>query len=289
MGTLRSTSAANMAHRTTTTTPLSERTQLLSMMNYLQHVGTAEYAACTWHALFADVVQAQYSHAAQTMLWIFVKRAFIQLQVVSRTLWWFAGSYLVALNFGCVYYIILKGVTKRYDWQRNFLLLFALSLLSDLFFVQVVEVIWVEVWLPSLIRNPLAVVKQQIDACLQTFANDHEMSQLEIHDHDKQLPLLSSTSSFSTLPDENKFFSAVLAARQPSLPTSQFVLFFCKQHHNQHYYYYHNPIITTGLPTSQLTPQQQQQTSSWLLSVVAVFPLVIHSCYAALTASILLA
>ena len=184
-----------------TTTSMANPSHSLNLYRYMLSIlkFSAEdaYGACILHNLYIDLLGRH--SAAGRLFWSYVKRDFIQIQYVSRYLQYFAIVALIMLNGGAIYYIMLKGVTRGKAWQAQFLRYYAFSFLSDAFFVQLLELVWMEVLLPSMVYKEVLEISKLLVSFLHSLEGSMRVDQLkeniirQLHDNFEDSPLLLLT------------------------------------------------------------------------------------------------
>ena len=170
---------------------------------------------------------------------------------VSHNLKYLCFFMLVVMNAGAIYYVMLKGTTKGYNWQQNYLQLYFLSFVSDILFVQVVDILWTEVFLPRMIMSHVQEMKTKIIKKAELLTAEIPEEQSWGHQVDSKC-------------DVEGLNSVALAKQEPSLPESRLVLYYNKE---------------------LMNPSQLLQTDVWWL--IASLPLAIHKTLAGIIASLI--
>ena len=222
---------------------------LLSYLLSLTHeVSDATFGACVLHNLYIDLLGR--TSAMGRLFWTYTKKDFIALRYVHKYVQYAAVALLIMMNGGSIYYIMLKGITKGDAWQVQFLRYYVFSFLSDVLFVQLLELVWIEVLLPSLIYKDVLHIHHQIV---------------------KEL-LSSSSGTVSTIsPSYSSSISCLLASRKPTLWESRLAQACFRQQ-----------------PDNSKHDAVKKHYVNWMLHLFALFPLQVHSIMAAIIASLLL-
>ena len=219
---------------------------LATILNYLQSENNITHATCMLHLLYLEII-AKTSPGSASLFWAYLKRDFIKYRVPSYLQYLCVAS-IAIINAGAIYYVMLKGTSKGYAWQENYLKLYALNFLSDILFLQVCEIIWIDVLLPRSIIKSVQEARTQI-----------EETRLSMR---KTIELPEEILNVADLP----YNSLILARELPSLPESYLIRF----------YYHKNNRINISCSKAPRT---------WEL--VASLPLAVHKIFAGLVASVI--
>ena len=226
------------------------------LLAVLRDSTSAEYGLCVLHQLYVEYIATQSSSSAATLFWTYIKRDFVKLQYVSSYIQYASMTLLFMMNTGSIYYILLKGVTKGYSWQQQFLRLYAVSFLSDMFFVHAVEVVWIEWLLPSMIYQEVRNVI------------------MEVYDIVDKFPENWNQFSISNAVSSGESISILLATRKPALVESKIAMLIhseLEKKKQQHY------VDKKAMIAKDVV----------FLVWCAYFPLEVHSIFAAIVASLI--
>lgn len=111
----------------------------------------AEYGVIVMLTLLADMLRAY--PASRKLFMSFVRDEYLTKYAKSH---FWANAFMVLifmLNFGALYFVALKGMSRGLTWQRNFLQGCLLDLVAEMAFVQIMEIWWIDFFLPSLIAK----------------------------------------------------------------------------------------------------------------------------------------
>ncbi len=224
---------------------------------YLLHTTEHEYGVCLLHHWYGSMLAKSYPRSVMKLYLTYVHREFIHVRHVSKYLQWFGMMLIVAMNVGAMYYVALKGISKGPEWQKSYLKLYAFSFISDVLFVQTFEVLWIDFWLPSMIYDEVLQVHQRV---------------LQFCMFDVSIGDMFNDTLDSHKADETSDISFQLARLSPTLLESRLLLSYLQ---TQHVQVRDSPLWIAN------------QRNYWIVQLMSVIPLELHSILAALAASLL--
>jgi hypothetical protein len=119
-------------------------------------IGMESYGIGLLHTLYSDLIgQESYSEKIFSM---FINKTFISEKYVDYKMKLFAFIMLTMINFGCVFYVALKGAIRGNKWQHIYINACIINWISDIFVVQLFEIFWLNFFVASLIRKKVLVI-----------------------------------------------------------------------------------------------------------------------------------
>ena len=206
------------------------------------------------HTLYLDMLDRRSSEGR--LLWMYLKREFMQLDYCSIYLQAFAVLALIAMNGGSIYYVMLKGITKGDWWQYKFLRLFAWGYFSEVLVIQVLEIAWMEILVPSMIYEDVIAVYQTLLSYVP-----------------KLLIMESSDTKEADTKASNEldYVSLKFALRSPGLLESRLIRSVLKSNSNN----------LKGL----INKTKSSRMTTFLLPILGFIPLQFHLVFAGMTSS----
>ena len=150
-----------------------QRVQQLSQLKIKKlKLATDEHAGLELLHLFVLDLLGRDTPAAQ----IFEQRSeedFKRMSVVSFSAKCVAAVLLLLMNFFFAYFSVLYGFLHGLGWQRNYLVVCAVQLIVEVFINETLEVLWVHVLAPKLVREEVqSAVRAVIDLVNKMFSRE---------------------------------------------------------------------------------------------------------------------
>jgi hypothetical protein len=132
-----------------------------NLNSMLSHASDEEYAMILLQNYIADLLGRENTLYGRFFL-NFVKKEFEVNTFASERLQWMLTGFVIILNLGSLYFVALKGVGRGYSWQTLFLRSCLLEWLGEILFYHVVEIYWVDIVIPSLVRSKIEAIMRQV-------------------------------------------------------------------------------------------------------------------------------
>lgn len=95
---------------------------------------------------------------------MFVNRTFITETYVDRKIKLCAMIMLLGINIGSLFYIALKGAVRGSKWQHIYLNACIINWFSEIFFVQLIEILWIDFMIAGSIRNKVLAISEFLNS-----------------------------------------------------------------------------------------------------------------------------
>lgn len=123
----------------------------------LRHASDLEYGMVLLQTLLGDRLGGVSTATGRFFHFVLQKDFEHETSAVPRRSQWLCILFVICINLGAMYYLALKGVQRGLAWQRTFLKVCLLEWLIDVCIQETMEVLWVDVCLPSFIQNEVTM------------------------------------------------------------------------------------------------------------------------------------
>lgn len=147
----------------------------------LRYASNAEYGMVLLHHLLADtlhqlstsassVTASRDYFAAQRFFLHAVHKDFVVETTTSSDVAKYAAIALITcINLGALFFVALKGIQRGSAWQRSFLSVCLLEWLVDVAFMETMEVVWVDFFLPGFVLSEVQAAVQRLCRLSETY------------------------------------------------------------------------------------------------------------------------
>lgn len=210
----------------------------------LRYASNAEYGMVLLHQLLADtlrqlstsassVTASRDYFAAQRFFLHAVHKDFVVETSTSSDVAKYASIALITcINLGALFFVALKGIQRGSVWQRSFLSVCLLEWLVDVAFMETMEVVWVDFFLPGFVLSEVQAGVQQICRLSEAYIErllhpstsiEHGSNSSRSQLRNRVQPSSISVSSASSCTSSDGL-SQTLARHKSMLPESQLAL-----------------------------------------------------------------
>eukprot|EP01033_Poteriospumella_lacustris_P011733 gene11733-8359_t len=256
--------------------PLATTPSLLlpSLSSIHRGISGAEYGVGLLHHLLAAVVRSfTQSRAKET---VFLRAMHDFFEPVYYTYAWLQYAYyllLLCINGGAFYFIISKTVVRGNSWQLAFFRGLMLEWISEIFVIEVLEIVLLDIWIPQLVyqdARTAAVMILQAASLDQLVQHDQTMSSSTAVRSTTTTTTTATTSPAVANESEALSSSAAevlnLAQQRPELLESKVV------RRCQSLFQPSSPSLSNSPPRSFGRKAIAQWCRRWLLTAIAAIP-----------------
>ncbi len=113
-------------------------------------ISGAEYGVGLLHMLLAEMIHyASHSHAKYTIFLRAMEDFFEPVYYTYAIHQYTYFMLLLCVNCGAFYFIITKTVARGYAWQWSFFQALMLEWIAEIFFIELMEIVVLDIWLPG--------------------------------------------------------------------------------------------------------------------------------------------
>jgi hypothetical protein len=126
------------------------------------------------HVIYSDLIgQESYSEKIFSM---FIKKTFITETYVNYKIKLLSIILLIGINLGSLFYVALKGAIRGRKWQYIYLNACVINWVSEIFFVQFIEILWIHFIVANTIRNKVLIISEFLNSLAFTLYSNENLN-----------------------------------------------------------------------------------------------------------------
>lgn len=155
----------------TSRTPVPSSSTSQMDAGLLTNATDLEFGATLLHTYMREILHSRHSNEAEKLFAYALSESYpLEDPPASNTARYLCMFCLLCINAGSLFYIALKGIQRGYSWQLTFLNACVVEWLTDVLFVSMIEVWFMNIILPSLALQEVAEVRRWVHRRIVQYA-----------------------------------------------------------------------------------------------------------------------